>query len=179
MNEEIIWKDISGYEGKYQVSNTGLIMNLGYEYIDKLGRKYFQPPLILKPVIGSQGYQSVFFFKKQLRVHRIVAEAFIPNPTNLPFVNHIDGIKCNNNVSNLEWCDALHNMRHAHEHGLIPKRPLKGVENPCAKLNEAQVVRARELRKKGLTLDEICKIFDISIGVCSRLINHNSYKDVS
>ena len=78
---------------------------------------------------------------KLFRVHRLVAETFIPNPNNLPEVNHKDGDKLNNNVKNLEWCTNLENMRHSVETGL---RNIKGENNPSAKLTVKDVINIRK-----------------------------------
>ena len=97
-----IWKEITEYEGLYWVSNLGHVKN-----------KYDK---ILIPEIRS-GYYSVDLCKngkhKKHRIHRLVAEAFIPNPDNLPQVNHIDENKVNNNVDNLEWCDNTYNTHYS------------------------------------------------------------------
>lgn len=94
-----IWKDIEGYEGLYQVSNEGRVKSLRNNKILKPSNleKY---PIVIFSVDGKR------FGKK---VHRLVAEAFIPNPQNLPQVNHKDENKTNNNVQNLEWCDQNYN----------------------------------------------------------------------
>ena len=94
-----IWKDIEGYEGLYQVSNCGRVRSLW------LGKEK-----VLQPVKHKNGYLFVSLGRKKIiSIHRLVAEAFIPNPDNLPQVNHRDENKENNNVDNLEWCDAKYN----------------------------------------------------------------------
>lgn len=113
MDKEI-WKDISGYEGIYQVSSNGNVRSLKY------GKER-----ILKPFSNGTGYLSVDLccecIEDYRRIHRLVAEAFIPNPNNLPFINHKDGIKTNNVVSNLEWCTPSENVKHAYKTGLAPR----------------------------------------------------------
>ena len=103
MNE--IWKDIEGYEGLYQISNLGRVKSLNYN------KRGFER--ILKNKTGSRGYFNVNLSKdgksKNINVHRIVATHFIPNPDNLPQVNHKDENKQNNCVENLEWCTAEYN----------------------------------------------------------------------
>ena len=98
MNED--WKDIPGYEGLYAVSNNGRVMNV------RSGR-------ILKEHITKFGYKRIGIYKngvcRMFIVHRLVAQAFLPNPDNLPEVNHKDEDKTNNSVDNLEWCDRSYN----------------------------------------------------------------------
>ena len=107
MTEEI-WKDIAGYEGKYQVSNLGRVKSLNYL------RKGIEKERI--PNKNNSGYLIVGLHKngkiKQFLIHRLVAEAFIENPENLPQVNHIDENKLNNCVENLEWCSAKYNSNY-------------------------------------------------------------------
>ena len=104
-----IWKDVIGYSGIYQVSNTGLVKRLL-----KRGRNGEKEHLI-KPHI-TKGYVYVTLVNrpyqkdKQYLLHRLVAETFIPNPNNYPEVNHKDENKQNNNVNNLEWCTHSYNM---------------------------------------------------------------------
>lgn len=106
MKEE--WKDIKGYEGKYQVSNLGRVKSLDYQ-----GKKR---EIILKPGI-NKGYYQVGLYKyamcKSLYIHRLVAETFIENPNNLPCINHKDENKLNNRVDNLEFCTQKYNNRYS------------------------------------------------------------------
>lgn len=111
MNKEI-WKDIPNFEGLYQVSNLGRVKSLEkkvwnrYQFIKKEEKmlKYGNTP---------KGYYTVKLYKNSThcnkKIHRLVAEAFIPNPEGKPQVNHIDGNKKNNNVENLEWCSNKEN----------------------------------------------------------------------
>lgn len=109
------WRDIEGYEGVYQVSNTGKVKSLerrvDYGHIKPLRRER-----ILKPKIDKDGYRHVRLQRdgtsKHVRVCRLVAIAFIPNPNNLPFVNHKDEIKSNDTSTNLEWCTRQYNVNY-------------------------------------------------------------------
>ena len=106
MKEE--WRDIKGFEGKYMVSNTGEVKSLNYR---RTGKEE-----ILKGVDYGEGYLYVSLWKdgkvKQCRINRLVAQAFIPNPNNLPEVNHKNEDKTDNRVENLEWCSKSHNVNH-------------------------------------------------------------------
>ena len=101
---EEIWKDIPNYNGLYKASNLGRIKN--------------KKNIILKNYLNKRtGYIythiSVNGKPKNIRTHRLVAQAFIPNPENKPYVNHKDGNKQNNTISNLEWCTPKENSKHA------------------------------------------------------------------
>lgn len=102
MNNEL-WKSIPGYEGVYEVSNLGRVRN-------------FKRGNILKTQINNSGYELVHMNndgkRKANTVHRLVALSFLPNSDNLPFVNHCDSNKLNNNLSNLEWCTQSQNTKH-------------------------------------------------------------------
>ena len=96
-----IWKDIEGTEGKYQISNCGNVISNNYR-----GTKQAK---LLKPTLLN-GYLYVHVDGRLRTVHRLVAEAFIPNPNGLPLINHKDENKTNNCVDNLEWCDHRYNL---------------------------------------------------------------------
>lgn len=100
-----IWKDIEGYEGLYQVSNLGNVKSLNYKHTGK--------ERVLKTAKDKDNYLVVGLYKeaklKTHRVHRLVAQSFIPNSKNLPQINHKDEDKTNNCVENLEFCDRKYN----------------------------------------------------------------------
>lgn len=107
---EEVWKDVIGYEGLYQVSNKGNVKSLIY-------KRQNGNASILKLVTKNNGYIQVTLVKdeyKSIQVHRLVAQMFIPNPENKPQVNHINGIRNDNRVENLEWVTASENQIHSH-----------------------------------------------------------------
>lgn len=106
-----IWEPIRGYEGLYEVSNFGNVKSLPRKGT-RTNNEY-----LLKKCTYKTGYEYVLLSnnnkKKKHKIHRLVADAFIPNPNNYPCVNHIDENKQNNNVQNLEWCTVSYNNRYS------------------------------------------------------------------
>ena len=141
-----IWKDVEGYEGLYQVSNLGNVKSIPRVIKSSLKHqnKVLRKGRLLKQSLNHNGYPQIVL--KILgkcyckRVHRLVAEVFIPNPNNYPQINHIDGNKLNNKVSNLEWCTAKQNIIHAFKEGLYktPKKAFKKGQN-SVKVNQYTV----------------------------------------
>ena len=120
MNEnKEIWKDVVGYEGLYQVSNNGRVKSL-----------WFGKERILKPMKTIWGYLQVDLNKngerKGYRVHRLVAQTFLPNPDNLPVVNHKDENKENNKVENLEFCDTKYNINYGTRNQRVAEKLTNG-----------------------------------------------------
>ncbi len=147
------WKEIDGLSG-YWVSNFGQIKS-------KRKIRAFHP--------DRYGYLVINIKEKTYKVHQVVAKAFIPNPENLPEVNHKDGIKSHNWVDNLEWMTKSEQMKHAIATGLFnPAKYLehvdrKGSKNGSAKLSEEKVEEIRTLLIEGnLSQRTIAKMFDIS-----------------
>ena len=163
-----IYKDIPGYVGYYQASNLGNIKSLNRVVkCKRLGQQIIKER-ILKPNIVS-GYAQVLLSKygkrKDKKVHRLVAETFIPNPHNKEQVNHMDGNKLNNSLENLEWNTCSENQLHAVKTGL--SKPRRGKDNNFTKLTKEQVIEIKKLLKsKTHTHSQIAKIY----GVCRQAI---------
>jgi len=115
-----IWKPIKNYEEYYEISNHGNVRRIKYD--NKGNLKQYPLPNYIKNKIDKDGYKrytlSLKSKNKEFSSHRLVAQAFIPNPNNYPVVNHKDGDKNNNNIDNLEWCSIQHNNIHALENKL-------------------------------------------------------------
>ena len=130
MREEI-WKDIKGYEGKYMVSNLGIVKSLErMKWCGLNGGCYYKvPEKILKGVDDGYGYLQVKLYKdgeeNTCRINRLVAQAFLPNPDNLPEVNHKNEDKTDNRVENLEWCSRSYNINYGTRNKKVAEK-LKG-----------------------------------------------------
>lgn len=155
-----VWKDIKGYEGKYQISNLGRLKSINGKF------KVSCPDgFITLGTIDSVGYRKVSLRKSgqrvEYRIHALVANAFIQkrHSEKRLIVNHKDGNKLNNHVSNLEWVTDLENCQHAIKTGLTNNR---GSNHGMSKLTEDQVILIRKLRSEGLLFKEIADKFGIS-----------------
>ncbi len=157
---EEIWKDIKGYEGLYQVSNLGRVKSLDRYVNYKNKSKAVRKGVIRKAKIGK-GYFLINLSKDGVKrfflVHRIVAETFLENPSSKKTVNHINGIKTDNTVNNLEWSTYSENAIHAHNLGL---KCQKGTKNNRSKLSDEIVYKIKFETDKMLN-HEIAKIYNI------------------
>ena len=166
---EEVFRKIEGYED-YEVSNLGKIVSL------KNGKRR---TMIQMP--DSNGYLRIDLFKngKRIpkRVHRLVLEAFVPNPEGKPEGNHKDGIKKNNFVWNLEWCTSSENLKHAFKNGLL--NPSHGERHYSAKLTEVEVKNIREDYTKGKTTHrKLAKEYGVSHTVIYHIVKRFTWKHI-
>ncbi len=117
------WRPVADFTDFYEVSTLGRVRSIGRITLSDSGRPRFCDGKILRPRTSGSGYPQVALYKdgkgKTISVHRLVALAFVPNPNNLPMVNHIDGVKVNGVATNLEWVDDRGNKQHAINIGRI------------------------------------------------------------
>lgn len=160
------YKTIDGTEGTYGINNNGTIVRL------KKGRRT-RIGLLLQPAINSRTGYLVASFSPNVKppsrqIHRLVAIAFIPNPNNLPCVNHKDGNKLNNNVDNLEWCTHKQNTQHAISLGLVTPRRAK----PCLwKLSAEDISDIIKQYDEGYSQPYLARKYKVNQCHISRIIN--------
>jgi len=172
------WVEISGYDGFYQVSSLGRVRSMGGWCGSAKKKERF-----LKLHLTKDGYVRVRLIHngkdKTVRVHRLVAEAFIPNPDGKDTVNHKDGNKENNRVDNLEWAWRTEQMLHAYKLGLKTARI--GSTNTNAKLTAEQV---RDIRKtyvrqsKEFGTVALSKKYGVTNRVIGLIVNRKAYNDI-
>ena len=146
------WKSIDGYEGLYEVSNTGLVRSLNF---NNTGRAK-----LMKPRKPQDAYLSVNLCKngkhKSIKLHRLVASAFIPNPLNLETVNHRDEDKTNNNVSNLEWLTRGDNARYSNVNNSKRSKQVQQFDKKTGDLLATFPSIKEAERRTGIAQENIC-----------------------
>ena len=182
-NEE--WKPVVGYEGLYEISSHGNVRSLD-RVIRITNHKYLSKIIHIgkerKKVLDAKGYYYIIVHnsgkRKGYKIHRMVADAFIPNPFKKPHVNHIDGNPINNCLSNLEWCTPLENVRHS-RYVLNRKTFVRGDIHYCAKLKEKDINNIIKLRVyEKYKLKDICKIYGISGSTICDILHNRTWKHV-
>ena len=174
-----VWLDIKGYEGHYQVSSIGRVKSLARVVESRKGIFGNKKEKFLLDWDCGKGYRKVKLCKeaieKSIRVHRLVAETFLDNPYLKLEVNHINGIKDDNRVENLEWATGSENTIHALNNKL--KISQKGSEHGMSKLTEKDVLEIRKIgRSKGLK--EVSKIYKVSESLISNVLLNKIWNHV-
>ena len=173
------WREISGYEGVYQVSSFGNLRSKNRECkIDPIRRskkhKRTVKGRLLTPMLKNRGYYTINLCRNgnaiMFNIHRLVALVFITNPENKPCVNHKDGNKLNNHFENLEWVTYSENIKHAYDNGLIKKKYYSGGLNTF----QVKVIR----KTKGLTHLDLAEIFNVSQSCIYKIITYRTWKHI-
>lgn len=165
-----IWKDIQGYEGYYQVSNLGRVKSVS-RFRASGGGGYVQKERIIKTSFAL-GYERCSLWlenkPKDVKIHVLVASAFINNECKKPQVNHIDGDKTNNNLSNLEWVTAKENMIHSYA-------SLKRKHCNKKKISDKDVIEIRRWKATtNITYSELAKIYGVDPANVCNIVNHKA-----
>lgn len=162
------WKDIKDYENLYQISNLGRVKSLGKTIIDSSGRKRIIKERILKGGKDDKGYLYVCLCKdgihKYIKVHRLVAETFIPNPNNLPCVDHINTIRDDNRVENLRWVTYEENNNNPLTREKYKDRKHNITEETKKKMSEAKIGKPSPMTGKHHTEETKQKLREINLG---------------
>lgn len=163
-----MWKDVVGFEDSYEVSNIGNIKSKEKSVRCKGGGLRIKPMMYLRKQNTYRGYKSVFLSKDNRKrtkmVHRLVVIAFIENPLAKPQVNHINGIKTDNRLVNLEWCTNGENIKHAYKTGLIKTRYGKFHWNSIIVIDNSTNVEYD-------SMSIAAKSINMSIGCLARMLN--------
>ena len=161
-----IWKEIPMLDGRYEASNLGNIRNANKKNIknESFGK-------VKKKYTDKQGYERVGITvgkqDKIYRVHNLIMNAFYGDkPFDKAEINHIDGIKTNNRLDNLEWCTKSENMQHALKNDLYPKSE----NHHSAKYKESDIVNIYQLYKNGVTVTQIANTYEDRVSNISRIV---------
>lgn len=190
--------------GIYRITRTGQVftqtkrkiplVGKGMEFLGQF-KEILEPEREMTYTLNNRGYYSVGIHRKTHMVHRLVAKAYIPNPENKPYVNHIDGNKLNNHADNLEWCTVQENNRHARETGLhkqamghviryqSPATKAKALANlkDKSKLTSEQVRYVRQVfqpRTKEFSATALAQQFGTSVAAMCKIVKGLTYRDI-
>lgn len=184
------------WEGKVftQTKRKIPLVGKGMEFTGEF-KHTLEPEREMTYTLNNRGYLSVVVRRKTHMLHRLVAQAFIPNPEGKPFVNHIDGNKLNNHVDNLEWCTTAENNQHARETGL--HKQARGHKLQYKSVATKQKALSNLLDKSKLTLDEVRYVrrvhlprskefsatalaerFGTSVAAMSKIVRGKTYSDI-
>lgn len=179
-----MYKDIKGYEGLYAVDENGNVWS--YEKTSPIGKNggvVNRGGLILKPSQqGRTKHQRVMLFKngkrKSYLIHRLVAQAFIPNPENLPLINHKDCDPTNNHISNLEWCTAKQNSIHAYQNGRWIPPNQKGSANSNCIFTDDDIKQIRKLHESIGSCAEIARQYKVNPKTINQIVNRKRWAHI-
>ena len=180
-------KDIPGYEGRYAVTKDGRVWSHPKQTsVGKNGglRKDGGRWLTLRVDNRGKGYYRLTLIdakgkRKPWLVHRLVAVTYLDNPSNLSFVNHINGITTDNRDENLEWCDAKGNVVHAYGNGWIKMPNQSGIANSQAKLTANDVRRVRNMAADGIGDTAISRLTGFNRSAVKDITKYRTWKDIA
>jgi hypothetical protein len=162
-----MWKDVPTFSGRYEASETGEIRHATTKHIRKQRiNKFGYCQINISRNDGTGKSNTVL-------VHKLIAETFIPNPDNLPEINHINGVKSDNRVENLEWCTRSENQIHAYKMGL--SYVYHGEEHPKAKFTNEQAHQVKQMYNNGISQQKIADFFHVSQTTIGRILRGKRY----
>lgn len=175
-----VWKEIPDTEGRYQISSLGRIKSLPFMQKGN-GSDFLTKERIIKLGADKDGYlcfvYSINCKRSTKRVHRLVANAFIPNTYDLPVINHIDSNRANNSVDNLEWCTISYNTKHGFEDG--NREPTNGEINGMSTLTEEEVLEIRRLYSTGkYSYAKIAENYNVGPGAIGKVVRKERWKHI-
>lgn len=183
MKKEIeIWKKIKDLEGFYEISNLGNVKSISRvvnSSVQKCGFRIIKEK-IKQSQDNGKGYKQLYVQvnnkRKLFYIHRLVAQSFLPNPENKPQVNHINGIKTDNRVQNLEWCTSNENRKHAVDNNLMKK----GENHSKSKLTEKDILAIRRLYRINPRFNKtnIAKKLGVRDTTIHKIINNQRWKHI-
>lgn len=178
---EEIWKDVVGFEGYYRISNLGNLKS-----VDRIVRVSIASQRIVRsqaiiPHVDYLGYKRVRLCKNgpkfHAKIHRLVCQAFLPNPENKPHVNHKNSNPSDNRLENLEWCTQSENMLHCFREG--GRMPKMGSGNGKSKLTEDSVLKIRELFDNGTRKFILAKMFFVDSKTIRDILLNKTWKHLN
>jgi len=179
MEEKEIWREVKGFESFYEVSSNGRVRSIDRYVNHYKGGVSLRIGVVLTQRLNGRGYLGVILKKNGLPkskvTHRLIAESFIDNKKNKPYINHINGVKTDNRICNLEWCTGSENTNHAYRTGLI--EVVSGSKRYNSKLTESEVLDMR-LNKGSLNYNELSVKYGVSRHLVSGIINRRNWKHI-
>ncbi len=176
-----IWK-LLPFSSKYSISNLGRLKSNQETIIDSNGVSRNRRERLMRITTDKAGYKYIVLrdnnkMKQTLRIHRLVASAFIPNPENLPIINHKDLNKSNNNVENLEWCTQLHNIR-----DFLSKSSqvyAHGEQSGASKLTNEEVLEIRRIKSSyKIGYRKLAKLFNVTDMTVIGIVKRKTWKHI-
>jgi len=174
MNKEV-WRGVKDYIGYYEISTLGNIRSITRS-VPRGDKKIIVKGITLKTAVQNKGYEYITLYRnskgKRKYIHRLVAEVFIPNPLDKPQVNHIDCVRLNNNIVNLEWVTPLENSIHATVEGAVKC----GEDAPNARFSYKDIENMRLLYENGVSQKDIGTKYRVKQNYISRIVNYKIWK---